>query len=89
MIPKSEVRTKSWLKKHGFYFVRAGRSIGIFDFIAFKKDCLWLIQAKCGQGPRKAETERLRAFNNYPSNGRKWVFLWKPYKREPIMKEVL
>ena len=88
MIPKSEVRTKKWLTKNGFDFIRAGRSWGLFDFIALRKDALWLIQAKCSQGPRSAEMSRLIAFNNYPSYGKKWVFLWKHYKREPIMKEV-
>lgn len=87
-IPKSEARTKAWLLKHDFYFMRAGRSFGLFDFIALKTDCLWMIQAKCNQGPRRTELTRLKAFNNYPPYGKKWVFIWKAWQREPIIKEV-
>jgi len=88
MIPKSELRTKTWLEKNGFYYIRAGRSFGVFDFVALKRDCLWLIQAKFGQGPRKDEFTRLKEFNNYPSIGKKMVFLWKAWQRDPIITEV-
>jgi len=88
MIPKSEIRTKKWLIKNGFDFIRAGRSYGIWDFVGFNKRDFWLIQAKCNQGPRKAEMERLRAFNNYPKWGKKKVFIWKAWQRTPVIKEV-
>jgi len=88
MIPKSEIRTKNWLNKNGFDYIRAGRSFGIWDFVAYNQKCLWFIQAKCNQAPRKEEMNRLTAFINYPKYGEKKIFVWKRYKREPIIKEV-
>ena len=89
MIPKSEIRTKSYLKKHKYYFMRAGRSYGLFDFIASNKREILFIQTKCNQAPRKNEMERLMAFNNCPRGRvKKQIWIWKRYSKLPIIKEV-
>lgn len=86
--PKSEARTRAWLERNGFYAVRAAGSLGLFDLVGLRTDSLLLIQAKCNQGPRKDEYEKLRGFTNYPSSGKKLVFIWKAWQRDPIIKEV-
>jgi len=88
MIPKSEVRTKEWLRKNGFSFIRSGRSHGIWDFWACDGQEMWFIQAKCNQAPRRPEMARLVAFNNYPKGCKKVIFIWKARKRHPIIREV-
>ncbi|MFA4991389.1 MAG: hypothetical protein WC569_02295 [Candidatus Omnitrophota bacterium] len=84
--PKSELRTRRYLEKLGYYYIRSGRSYGLFDFIALNKEEGILIQAKCNQGPRSAELEALKTFDNYPKGIRKEIWIWKRYHREPMVK---
>lgn len=88
MIPKSELRTKEYLKRHGYYFIRAGRSFGIWDFIASNDKELLYIQCKSNQAPRKAEIKRLMAFNSYPKAKfiKRQIWVWKAWGRKPIIK---
>lgn len=88
MIPRSEIRTKRYLESKGYYYVRSGRSFGLFDFVAMNEEEILLIQAKCGQGPRKAEQKRLVDFVKYPVFAKKQIWIWRRYERDPIIKEV-
>jgi hypothetical protein len=90
MTPKSENRTKDYLKKLGYYFIRAGRSYGIWDFIASNDKEILFIQAKCTQGPRSEELARIKDFNHYPKRTfiKKQVWIWQKYKREPMVKNI-
>lgn len=90
MIPKSELRTKKYLLKHGYWFMRAGRSFGPWDFVCCNDKEIIFIQTKCNQGPRSAEMASLIEFNNYPQipQVKKQIWIWKKYQREPIIKEV-
>ena len=90
MIPKSELRTKQYLKKHGYYYIRAGRSFGLWDFIASNNRELIYIQTKCNQGPRKVEMARLKTFSNYPKKSciKKQIWIWKARAKKPIIKGV-
>ena len=90
MIPKSELRTKKYLRKHGYYYMRSGRSFGPWDFIASNHKELLFIQTKCNQGPRKDEKDRLMTFNSYPKVAciKRQIWIWKTGRREPIIKEV-
>jgi len=87
-IPKSEARTKAWLTKNGFSFIRSGRSFGLWDFWASNQKEVWFIQCKCNQGPRAQEMAKIGGFNNYPKGCKKVIFIWKAWQREPIIKEV-
>lgn len=89
-IYKSEKRTQEYLKKLGYFFMRAGRSFGLWDFVAMNHKEILLIQTKLGQGPRSTEMARLKAFNLYPKIRciKKQIWLWRPRKHGPIIKEV-
>ena len=68
MRPNSEIRTMQYLKERGYYYIRAGRSFGIWDFVASNHKELLYIQTKMNQAPRKGEMVRLKAFSNYPKS---------------------
>lgn len=83
--PKSELRTRQYLEKRGYYYIKAGGSRGLFDIIALNQEEGLLIQAKANQAPRRPEMEALKGFNNYPAGIRKEVWIWKKYHREPTI----
>jgi hypothetical protein len=90
MIPKSELRTKNHLLKNGYYFIRSGRSFGVWDFVASNKKEILFIQSKLRQMPSSEEMQRLRDFNNYPESGivKRQIWLWKDGIREPRITDL-
>ena len=89
MIPISELKTKRYLIKMGYDFIRSGRSFGLWDFIAFNKKEIIFIQAKLRQWPDRTEMTRIYSFQNYPRKSVKLqIWLWQKGERAPRIREV-
>lgn len=71
----------------GALCVRAGGSLGVFDYIALYPDFVRLVQVKSNRWPGAAEMEALHAFSA-PHYGRKIIERWNDYAREPLVREV-
>jgi hypothetical protein len=83
MIPLSELKTKKRLERLGYWYIRAGRSHGIWDFVAVNRREVLFVQAKLRQGPDEEEWARLRAFTDHPQNARKEVWIWTKGSGDP------
>lgn len=71
----------------GAYVVRAGGSLGLFDYLALYPDFIRLVQVKTNRWPAKAEMEALHAFRA-PHYGRKIVERWDDYARRPVVRDI-
>lgn len=71
----------------GAYCVRAGGSLGIFDFIALYPDYLLLVQVKSNRWPGGRELQALSAFCA-PPYGHKIIERWDDYARSPIVRGI-
>lgn len=67
--------------------LRAGGSLGLFDYIALYPDFARLVQVKSNRWPGIVEMEALHAFRP-PHYGRKVVERWNDYARAPMVREV-
>lgn len=71
----------------GAYCIRAGASLGVFDFVALYPDVTLLVQVKSNRWPGHAEIQAISEFVP-PHYGRKIVERWDDYAREPLVKEI-
>lgn len=63
---KFERKAKLILQKEGYYVVKAGASLSLFDLIAFNTDEIKFIQIKTNHQPTRKEIEKYKSFNNFP-----------------------
>lgn len=71
----------------GAHCVRAGGSLGIFDFVALYADYALLVQVKTNRWPGYSELQALSEFRA-PHYGRKIVERWDDYARSPKVREI-
>ncbi len=71
----------------GYETVRAGASLGTWDWIGWNNTDIVFCQVKTGRWPRSTEMEAIKEAV-VPPNGRKIVHRWMPRKRLPDIKEV-
>ena len=80
---RNERRVIKFLKELGYDCTKAGGSLGIFDIIAVNRQDIRLIQVKSNRMPAPLEMETIRDFKNYPACGRKEVWVWHDYVKQP------
>lgn len=74
-------------RNNGALVLRAGGSLGLFDYVALYPDVLRLVQVKSNRWPDKTEMAALLAFRP-PHYGRKIIERWNDYAKEPMIREV-
>lgn len=87
---RNERKAKAILEKQGYDLIlKAGGSLGLFDLIAISvdHDYALLVQVKSNRNPTKVEMNRLTAFQ-IPKFCRKQVWLFKDYRKEPLILEL-
>mgnify|MGYP001608289870 CR=1 FL=1 len=84
---RCERKIKKLLETTGYFCVKAGGSLGIFDLLCFNKKEMKLIQSKSGKRAwcSPIEREQLELFNA-PSFASKELWLWSDREKEPIIK---
>jgi Holliday junction resolvase len=72
---RRERQARTILETDGYYVVKAGGSLGIFDLVALGPQGARLVQVKSNEKPRLAERERLELFPRLPYCSKElWVF---------------
>ena len=84
---RNEHRSMARDRAAGALVLRAGGSLGLFDYIALFPDYVRLVQVKSNRWPGKTEMEALSTFRP-PHYGRKIIERWDDYAREPKVKEI-
>lgn len=84
---KNEHKSMARDRQAGALVLRAGGSLGLFDYIALFPNFVRLVQVKSNRWPGKIEMEALSQFRA-PPYGRKVVERWDDYARTPIVKEI-
>lgn len=86
-----EYKTRDILLSNDFFVIRAGGSLGMFDFLAFKSSSqLRLIQVKSTVDPKKNFTkviEQLEQFKE-PYYAQKELWIWRYYAKDPEIKVI-
>jgi hypothetical protein len=84
---RNEHRSMQRDRDAGAICLRAGASLGVFDYIALYPDYVRLVQVKTNRWPGHDE---MRAIHEFPplAYGKKVVERWDDYAREPKVKEV-
>ena len=82
---RRERQARKILETAGYYVVKAGGSLGIFDLVALGPQGARLIQCKSNEKPRPAERERLELFPRLPYCSKElWVFYDR--QKEPVVE---
>lgn len=84
---RNEHKSMQRHSNHGAYCVRAGGSLGIFDFLACYPTYCLFIQVKSNRWPGTVEMTGLRDFKT-PYYGIKFIERWDDYAKEPMVREV-
>jgi len=85
---RRERQARVILETAGYYVVKAGGSLGIFDLVALGPQGARLVQVKSNEKPRPAERERLELFPRYPYTSKEvWVFYDR--QKEPAIEVML
>ncbi len=72
---RRERQARTILETAGYFVVKAGGSLGIFDLVALGPAGARLIQVKSNEKPRPAERERLELFPHLPYCSKElWIF---------------
>lgn len=82
---KNEHKSMARDRDAGALVVRAGGSLGLFDYIALFPDFVRLVQVKSNRWPARAEMAALSAFRT-PDYALKVIERWDDYAKEPLMK---
>ena len=83
---RNERRARKQLEAEGFYVVKAGGSLGLFDLVCFNREVIRLVQVKSNRTPGRVERERLEAFKNYPKNcTRREVWIYRDRVKAPAI----
>lgn len=80
---RNERRSRDIYLKQGFYVVKAGGSLGMWDIVALGPDGVDLVQVKSNRNPPRPEMEVLKAFQAF-HYCRKVLHVWHDFKREPV-----
>lgn len=80
---RNERRSRDIYLKRGFYVIKAGGSLGMWDIVALGPDGVDLVQVKSNRNPPKDEMAILKAFVPF-HYCRKLLHVWKDYQREPV-----
>lgn len=81
---RRERQARTILERAGYYCVKAGGSLGIFDLVALGPTGARLVQIKSNARPRPAERERLAMFPRLPYCSKElWVFYDR--QKEPVI----
>ena len=86
-----ELKTKHLLEKSGYKGIKAGGSLGEFDLVMMRPGSLRLVQVKSNRRPPPVEMEAIREFELKTGDVvtiSKEVWIWKDYKREPLIEVV-
>jgi hypothetical protein len=84
---KNEHRSMRLHTRAGAYCVRAGGSLGLWDYLAVYPTHLLLVQVKSNRWPGTVEMEALLRFQ-CPQYGHKIIERWDDYARSPQVREV-
>ena len=85
---RRERQARTILETAGYYVVKAGGSLGVFDLVALGPQGARLVQVKSNEKPRPAERKRLELFPRFPYTSKElWVFY--DYQKEPTIETVL
>jgi Holliday junction resolvase len=79
---RNERRSRDLYLAQGYYVVKAGASLGMWDLVCLGTDGVVLIQVKSNRMPPRQEMDVLRAFVA-PSYCKKLVHVWRDFAREP------
>ena len=89
-------KKKGWRNEHksmardraaGALVLRAGGSLGLFDYIALFPDFVRLVQVKSNRWPGHDELKAIGDFQT-PPYARKVIERWDDYARAPLVREV-
>lgn len=79
---RSERKSRLLLEKEGYYVIRAGGSLGMWDMVGVHpKGAVVFVQTKSNYPPGRAELNRLEEFN--PGVHWKEIHVWKDYNPKP------
>ena len=82
---RREHQARKILETAGYYVLKAGGSLGIWDLVALGPACVRLVQVKSNEKPRPAERERLELLPCLPYASKEvWVF--HDRHREPAIE---
>lgn len=82
---RRERQARKILELAGYYVVKAGGSLGLFDLVALGPSGARLVQVKSNERPRPAERERLELFPHFRYTSKEvWVFFDR--QREPAIE---
>ena len=84
---RNEHKSMARRTTEGAYCIRAGGSLGIWDYIALYSDHVALVQVKSNRWPGRDEIQAISTFRA-PHYGRKIIERWDDYAREPLVREV-
>ncbi len=84
---RNEHRSMRLYEALGYETLRAGASLGTWDFLACNRTEVIFCQVKTGRYPGSVEMEAIREAM-VPVNGRKIIHRWMPRRLLPDVKEV-
>jgi hypothetical protein len=84
---RNEHKSMRIFEAAGYTCMKAGGSLGVFDFICIGRQDIVLCQVKSNVWPRPEEMESIKMFVA-PSNARKLVHRWRDYQRLPDVREL-
>lgn len=76
------------LERQGYRCTRAAASLGEWDIVGVGPIDVVLVQVKCTRWPGSVEMATLEAFVVPAVGVRKLVHRWRPFCREPDVKEL-
>lgn len=86
-----EYKTRDILIENGHFVIRAGGSLGKFDFLAFKESSqLRLIQVKSTMNPKMNFTKVIEQIEQFkqPYYAQKELWIWYYRKRDPEIRMI-
>lgn len=84
---RRERKARRILEAAGYYVVKSGGSLGMFDLVALGPKDVRLIQVKSNRRPGPVEQEALEQFP-CPSYARKEIWVFYDYGRTPAIEHV-
>jgi Holliday junction resolvase len=84
---RNERKSMRIFESTGYVCMKAGGSLGVFDFIGIGAKDIILCQVKSNVWPGPVEMELIKNFIA-PDNARKLVHRWRDYQRLPDVREL-
>ena len=85
---RNERRARALLESSGYSVVRAGRSLGVFDLVAFGRKGVVFVRVRTNRGLGVTERARLERVDNLPAGASKQIWLFRDLCTDPSIEVI-